>query len=84
MAERSEGLADRTQHHLQEIQGTSPHIWVDNSIGRRSLVIFHFDSHYYRRSQKITTPYSGYLCLFLLVPSREFVFPVMTSVPIEI
>jgi hypothetical protein len=26
MLERSEGLADRTKHHLQEIQGIRPHV----------------------------------------------------------
>jgi hypothetical protein len=59
MLERREGLADSTRHHIQELQGTRPHVSdrpSDQSTQLGSLS--HLDSHYRSRSQKTETPSS--------------------------
>jgi hypothetical protein len=50
MLERSEGLADSTKHHIQEIQGISPQV-SDRSSNQST----HLDSHFRSRSKKTTT-----------------------------
>jgi hypothetical protein len=39
MLERSEGLADRTEHPLQNIQGIHPHVYGAHPISQLSLDI---------------------------------------------
>jgi hypothetical protein len=70
MLESSEGLADWTKHHIQEIQGIHPHVSVDHPISQPNfghLSLLH--SHYRGRSQKTTTPSSvdwvGKLCFYV-------------------
>jgi hypothetical protein len=54
MLERSVGLADRTKHHLQEIQGLRPDISNRPSDQTTQLGhLSHLDSHYRSRSQKL-------------------------------
>jgi hypothetical protein len=58
--ERSEGFADRTEPHLQEIQGILPHVSGSSSnqstqLGHHS----HLDSHHWSGSQTATTPHTS-------------------------
>jgi hypothetical protein len=53
--ERSEGLADWTKHHIQEIKGIRSHVFgsaFDQSTQHGHLP--HLDSHYRSISQKTT------------------------------
>jgi hypothetical protein len=60
MLERSEGLVDRTKHHIQETQGIRPHVSAKAFRQATQLAhLSHLDSRYRSRSQKITTPSSG-------------------------
>jgi hypothetical protein len=78
MMERSEVLADWTEHNLQEIQEICPHVSAcasDQStrcLDISGLPIIAADS-----SVQCTVWQS---CIFLLVPHREFVSLVMTSI----
>jgi hypothetical protein len=56
MLERSEGLADWTKHHIQEIEGISPHI-SGRSSGQSTQLghLSHLESQYRSRSQKTET-----------------------------
>jgi hypothetical protein len=68
MLERSEGLADWTKHHLQEIQESTHMSMVVHPISEPSLDISHPNSHYHSRSQKTTAPssvdYTWKLCSY--------------------
>jgi hypothetical protein len=67
MVERSEGLADWTQYHIQEIQGIRLHVaHISNRLSNQSTQLGHFshlDSHYYNRSLKYKS--SIKLCFYV-------------------
>jgi hypothetical protein len=59
MMERSEALADWTEHQLQEIQGIRPLPSGSSSDQSTQLGhLFHLDFHHWRRVRKTTTPSS--------------------------
>jgi hypothetical protein len=90
--ERSEGLADSTEHHLQEIQGIDPH--VSGRSSNKSTQpghLSHLDSHRCTGSQKTTTPasldYVTKLCFYVGTIQmlgfifREVLFGIQTFSP---
>jgi hypothetical protein len=59
MLECSEGLADWAQHHIQEIQGISPHVSAGPSDQSTQFGhLSHLDCRYHSRSQETETPSS--------------------------
>jgi hypothetical protein len=77
--ERSEGPADWIKHHLHEIKDSAHMSLVDQTISQLGH-LSHLDSHYCSRSQKTTTPSNRIWVKVVLVPYREFVPLVMTSI----
>jgi hypothetical protein len=79
MLERSGGLADWTEHHVQEIQGIQPHV-SGRSYGQSTQLrhLSCLDSHYRNRSQKTTTPssvdYVWKLFFYVSTIQRIFLF----------
>jgi hypothetical protein len=75
MLERSEGVANWSKHHTQEIQRIRPH--VSGRSSDQSIHLGHLsplDSSYRSRSQKNTTPPSvdlvGKLCIYVGTKQR--------------
>jgi hypothetical protein len=59
MLEQSESLADSAHHHIQEIQGTSPHISAGSSNQSTQFGhLSHLDPRDRSRNKETTTPSS--------------------------
>jgi hypothetical protein len=79
MFESSEGLADWTRHHVQEIHGIRPRVSAGPSdLPAQLLHLSHPVSHYCSRSQKTETPsnvdYAWKLCVYVGTIQRICLF----------
>jgi hypothetical protein len=88
MLEQSEGPADLAQHHIQDIQGISPHVSVGSSNQPTQFgYLHHLDPRDRSRNKGITTPSSVVRVenlFFLGWHHKEYcISPMMTSIKIH-
>jgi hypothetical protein len=81
MLERSEGLADWTEHHIQETQGISSHVSSRSSDQSTQLGhLSHLESRYRRKLQLRPVQIMCENWVFMSVPHRELVSSVMAYI----
>jgi hypothetical protein len=88
MSEWSEGLADGTKHHIQELQGIRPHV-ADGPSNQSTQTVHlsHLDFRYHSRnknSNSVQCRLGGNILFLVLVAYGEFVYTLMTSVIVDL